>query len=60
MKNNIKKLSDKNDNLNPYIQEANLSKDIMDVLEKYDGIISSVSALGVLELAKQDIINNIE
>jgi len=54
----IKKLSSKNPNLNPYKQEAAMFDDITVMVDKYSGIISTVAALGVLELAKQYIIDS--
>ena len=55
-KEKIKKLSEKNDNLNPYIKEAQMFDEISKVIDNYSGVISTVAAVGILELAKHQII----
>ena len=55
-KEKVSKLSEKNEKLNPYIKEAQMFDEISKVIDNYSGIISTVAAVGILELAKHQII----
>ena len=59
MPNKITNLSTKNENLKPFAQEANMFTEIDEVIDRYSGKISTVAAIGVVELIKQYLLTSI-